>query len=101
MAKPKGSTERLHDHLRPLQVSHQRKWSQHLSELVAVYNSTPHISTGCNLHYLIYGRESNDVLLNINEDGDRENSVSEWLQRRLRDAHVRADEQLKRNEISC
>lgn len=83
--------------------------------MVVVYNATPHASRGFSPHYLIFGREpflciyfllafnvANDEFnyyvdaCNVNIDSV---NVDEWFQShltRLREAHVRVDDQRKK-----
>lgn len=55
------------------------KWSDHVTELVVVYNFTPQVTTGLSLYFLIHGRESIlpvDFMLGRTEEEAAEDSDS-------------------------
>ena len=81
----------MHDRLKTLQPEQKRRWPDYLPELVYIYNSTVHSSTGYSPYYLMFGREPTlpiDFILGTT-DSEETSSVDEWLERhqkRLRDA---------------
>ena len=85
----------LHDRLRTLERTQKKKWPEHLPELVAAYNSTPHSTTRYSPHYLFFGRDPRlpvDRLLGIpcgDEDGDMDDYVAGHFLR-LKNAHDHA-----------
>lgn len=48
--------------LRPLEPKETENWSEHISELLMVYNSTPHASSETCPHFLLFGRDVGDKL---------------------------------------
>ena len=48
----------MHDRLRTLDPEKKKKWTRFLSEIVYVYNATPHATKGIFPYYFLYGRES-------------------------------------------
>ena len=88
----------LHSLLRTLPPHQVAHWSQHLSAVVTIYNSTPHASTGYSPHYLMFGNAPRlpiDSLLNASGE-DVKNG--DWLsvhKCRLREAHERSAVLLK------
>ena len=94
-AEGNGQCERfnrtMHDRLKTLPPEHKRKWPEYLPELVYIYNSTVHSSTGYSPYYLLFGREPTlpiDLILGTSQTQDT-TSIDEWLekhQKRLRDA---------------
>lgn len=97
-----GQVERfnrtLHDLLRTLEVEQKRRWPDHLGELVQIYNSTPHSSTGFSPFYLMFGREPRLPLdLYLGEKSETWTPVmpTDWLAnhlKRLKLAHDKAGE---------
>ena len=94
-AEGNGQCERfnrtMHDRLKTLPPEQKRKWPEFLPELVYIYNSTVHSSTGYSPYYLLFGREPTlpiDLILGTRETSDT-TSIDEWLdkhQKRLRNA---------------
>ncbi len=71
----------LHNLLRTLEQEKKNKWSEYIQELVYMYNSTPHASTGYTPHMLFFGREAHlpiDSILLPNQDATE--STDEYLQ---------------------
>ena len=86
----------LHDLLRTLTPQQKKKWPEHLSELVFVYNSTEHASTGFSPFFLMMGRHPKlpiDALLEIGSDSSGKMSLSDYIENhadKLREAYDRA-----------
>lgn len=89
-----------HNLLRPLQAYEKRRWSEHLPELLMIYNATSHDSTSYSPYYLMFGGKSQlpkDFMLNLaSEDKiDVDHLLKEHLDQ-LSEAYVRAELKLKR-----
>jgi len=84
-----GACERfnrtLHDLLVTLDEPAKKRWPNYLSGLVAIYNATPHATTGYSPFQLLFGREPK-----LPRDGksldSTETTTDEWL-RDLKDKH--------------
>lgn len=44
--------------LRTLEDKEKLRWSDHLVELVMIYNATPHAASGISLHCIVFGKEA-------------------------------------------
>lgn len=92
----------LHDLLRSLSPREKRQWPSHLPEVLFVYNSTVHASTGFTPFYLFLGRNPRlpvDSMLRFEEEG-REDKVNipeyvEQHSQRLKAAYEKAGEKLR------
>ena len=79
--------------------------TEHLTELVYAYNSTPHSSTGYSPHYLFFGRDPVlpvDHLLGLNPDVEGVGEVSEWItehHERLTQAFQKASERTEKEAL--
>ena len=104
--KGNGQTERfnrtMHNLLRSLPEQKKRKWPEFLPELVFVYNSTVHSSTGFSPYYLMYGRDPRmprDMLPRVDEEEEgTEGNPMNWVsqhQRRLQEAYQFASRRLE------
>ena len=88
----------MHNLLRSLPPEKKRKWPEHLPELLYAYNAVPHASTSYSPYYLMFLRDPRlpaDLLLGT-EDADQ--PEIDWLaahKERLRDAYLKAGEQLR------
>ena len=91
----------MHNLLRTLSADQKRRWPEHLPELVQVYNSTVHSSTGFSPFFLMFGREPRlplDLFLGEqtpSEDHRTSNDCLAGHLRRLRLAHDKAGERLR------
>lgn len=89
-----------HNLLRPLQAYEKRRWSEHLPELLMIYNATSHDSTSYSPYYLMFGGKSQlpkDFMLNLASEDKID--VDQWLKEhldQLSEAYVRAELKLKR-----
>ena len=92
----------LHDLLRTLSPKQKRRWPEHLSELVFVYNSTIHSSTGFSPFFLMHGRHPRlpiDSLLGLEtNESDELCDISEYVKmhtEKLKGAYELASKRLK------
>ena len=72
----------LHDRLRTLANEQKRKWPEHLPELVAAYNCTPHSTTQYSPHYLFFGREPKlpvDRILGTDQTESGDGNLDEYV----------------------
>lgn len=89
----------LHDLLRIFAPEKKRWWPQHLPQLVYVYNTTVHYSTGMSLYFLMFGCEPKlpvDFLLNQLEETVE--TPDQWIvehQGRLQAAYGEVQERLR------
>lgn len=89
----------LHDLLRTLATEKKRRWPQHLPQLVYVYNTTVHYSTGMSPYFLMFGCEPKlpvDFLLNQLEETVE--TPDQWIvehQGRLQAAYGEVQERLR------
>ncbi|BFZ00191.1 hypothetical protein BsWGS_03230 [Bradybaena similaris] len=81
-----GVTERMNrtiqNMLRTLDDREKENWSEHINELIMVYNSTPHAVTGFSPYFLIHGRESIlpiDFMLRRTEN-EGSDDLDKWLE---------------------
>ena len=92
----------MHNILRTLTPQQKRKWPDYLPELVYVYNSTIHSSTGYTPYFLLFGRDPTlpiDHLLGL-RDTPETNTVDEYLdkhKKRLLEAMESAKQNLEKN----
>lgn len=101
-----GQVERynrtMHNILRTLTPQQKRRWPEYLPELVYVYNSTVHSSTGFTPYFLMFGRDPVlpiDHVLGVNTS-DISNTVDEYIakhRKRLIDAMEIAKQNLDAN----
>ena len=96
-AEGNGQCERfnrtMHDRLRTLTPDQKKRWTEYLPELVYVYNSTVHSSTGYSPYFLFFGREPTlpiDFILGTHTETESDiSSIDEWVdkhKKRLREA---------------
>ena len=96
-AEGNGQCERfnrtMHDRLRTLTPDQKKRWTKYLPELVYVYNSTVHSSTGYSPYFLFFGREPTlpiDFILGTHTETESDiSSIDEWVdkhKKRLREA---------------
>lgn len=73
----------MHDRLRTLTPEQKKRWTEFLPELVYVYNSTVHSSTGYSPYFLFFGREPTlpiDFILGTHTGTEADiSSVDEWI----------------------
>ncbi|KAK7088655.1 hypothetical protein V1264_022554 [Littorina saxatilis] len=90
----------LHNLLRTLPPEKKRRWTENLSEVIYVYNCTPHASTGFSPFELLFGQKPKlpvDFLLGISQN-EKFQSQTDWVhthQERLATAHDIAMKALK------
>jgi len=68
----------LHDLLVTLDERAKKKWPEHVSGLVSMYNTTPHASTGYSPFHLLFGREPK-LPRDPRDVSSKENTVDEWM----------------------
>ena len=92
----------MHSLLQTLAPDQKQRWTEHLPELVQMYNCTPHSSTGFSPFFLMFGREPRvplDLFLGEQQEEWQAQMPSDWLAnhlKRLRVAHHKAGEHTKR-----
>ena len=90
----------LHNLLRTLSPREKRRWPEHLPEVLFIYNSTVHASTGFTPFFLFLGRNPNlpiVSMLNFEEEADVCVSTSEYVEnhlQRMKAAYEKAGEKL-------
>jgi hypothetical protein len=92
----------LHDLLRSLSPREKRQWPSHLPEILFVYNSTVHASTGFTPFYLFLGRNPRlpvDSMLRFEEEGRLDElNIPEYVEQhsqKLKAAYEKAGEKLR------
>lgn len=102
-----GQVERfnrtLHDLLRTLPQKKKRRWTDHIDELVFVYNTTPHGSTGYSPFYLLFGRDprlpaelQSGIPAGVHQDvGEYQTDWVELHQKKLQEAHAFVTDRLR------
>ena len=91
----------LHDLLRTLTPQQKKKWPEHLPELLFVYNSTVHASTGFSPFFLMMGRHPKlpiDSLFEQDRAQTDETSLTEYVEshaKKLQEAYECAKKRLQ------
>ncbi|MCW4347301.1 MAG: RNase H-like domain-containing protein, partial [Candidatus Thiodiazotropha endolucinida] len=99
-----GQVERfnrtMHNLLRTLSPDQKKRWPDHLSELVYVYNITPHSSTGLSPYFMMYGRNPKMPLDHLLGQTTQEPPIEGWVvdhKNRLEHAFTHARAVLRKN----
>jgi hypothetical protein len=90
----------LHNLLKTLEEEKKRKWPDHLSEVVHIYNATPHSSTNMSPFYLMFGLEARLPIDNLLEGAIDTRPAKDWLAghaQKMRDAQRMASANLEKH----
>lgn len=68
----------LHDLLRTLPADQKRRWTEHLQQVVSVYNATPHATTGFSPFFLMFGKHPRLPFDSMHEP-DSQPPTADWV----------------------